>query len=101
VATVKKTKVIRMLFCDFCGKSQAEAALLIRGRDEVHICPACVETCVEILNADYEKNKLKLESPEGGLRGDPVAQTGQEGPTRDPQSSSSDRVPPPPCSETK
>jgi hypothetical protein len=87
VATVKKTKVIRMLFCDFCGKSQAESSLLIRGRDEVHICPGCVETCVEILNADYEKNKLKLESPESGLRGDPVARTGQEDGPRDPDSS--------------
>jgi hypothetical protein len=39
-----------MLKCSFCGKSAAQVARLIAG-PKVHICDACVGTCVKILDA--------------------------------------------------
>ena len=40
----------RALKCSFCGKSAAQVGRLLAG-PKVHICDACVQTCVEILNA--------------------------------------------------
>jgi hypothetical protein len=40
----------RMLKCSFCGKTAAQVRRLIAG-PKVHICDACVGTCVNILES--------------------------------------------------
>lgn len=53
----KKSKVILMLFCDFCGLSQNQCGALVRGRDEVHICSECVSVCVDLL-AEHQARQV-------------------------------------------
>lgn len=60
MANTKKAKVLLLLFCDFCGKAQDRCDVLIRGRDDVHICSACVAVCVDIL---AENKALTIEPP--------------------------------------
>jgi ATP-dependent protease Clp ATPase subunit len=40
----------RTLKCSFCGKTAAQVGRLIAG-PKVHICDACITTCVNILDA--------------------------------------------------
>lgn len=44
-----------ILYCSFCGKSQAEVKKLVAGRG-VYICDECIEVCINIV-AD-EMNEL-------------------------------------------
>ena len=60
MAKVKRLKVLRLLFCDFCGKSQDECPLLIQGRDGVHICRACIAVCVEMVRDNEHPPKVEL-----------------------------------------
>lgn len=60
MARTKKLRVLRVLFCDFCGRSQADldlaaGELLVAGRDGVHICTRCVAICVDLINKDTRK----------------------------------------------
>lgn len=66
----RKIKVLYMLFCDFCGRSVKECELLIRGRDDVHICEACIPVCAEMLLDFRQRNR---ESPEAIHAVDPSA----------------------------
>lgn len=48
--------------CSFCGRAQAEVTKLIAGRsvyypDAVFICDECIDTCVEIITADRERDE--------------------------------------------
>lgn len=60
MATVKKARVLRMLFCDFCGQSQETCKLLIQGRDQVHICDHCVSVCADMLLEEHRKAQPTL-----------------------------------------
>lgn len=61
MAAHKRLRVIRMLFCDFCGRSHTECELLIKGRDEVHICDQCATVVLGMVLE--EKEKRVVESP--------------------------------------
>jgi ATP-dependent protease Clp ATPase subunit len=69
MARIKKARVLRMLFCDFCGAGQDKRQLMIQGRDEVHICNKCVDVCLEML-VEHEKSLqpalLEASQREGG-----------------------------------
>lgn len=54
------TSVKETLFCSFCGKSQVEVFMLVKGPN-VNICDECVELCVELLY-ERDKGKCPLES---------------------------------------
>lgn len=43
--------------CDFCGKSEADAKILISSPENVHICDECTFTSVEILINAAENKK--------------------------------------------
>jgi hypothetical protein len=58
------------------------------------LCPKCGYEGERHVYQSYETPQAR------SVAVDPVDGRGQEGPTRDPQSSSVDHVPPPPCSET-
>ena len=47
------------LYCSFCGKSQHEVRKLIAG-PKVHICDACVDSCIEVLAEDREWCDLEI-----------------------------------------
>jgi len=66
MARTKKSRVLRMMFCDFCGADQGLRAILIRGRDEVHICDQCVAKCAEMVIEEHRKQELALEPTEPG-----------------------------------
>jgi hypothetical protein len=40
-------------FCNFCGKSEHEVVSMI-GHNESHICKACVELAIFILNLNQQ-----------------------------------------------
>lgn len=40
-------------FCDFCGASKKEVAILISSPNRKHICDICIAVCVEVI-ADRE-----------------------------------------------
>lgn len=65
MARVKKARVVRLLFCDFCGASQETCGLLIQGRDEVHICASCVSRCAEMVVEDAKANELSVTNQAG------------------------------------
>ncbi|MBN3785560.1 ClpX C4-type zinc finger protein [Burkholderia sp. Ac-20353] len=44
-----------VLLCDFCGKSQHVAALLVRGIADAAICDECIDTCTEIVTERREE----------------------------------------------
>lgn len=44
-----KVKVVTLLACDFCGKTQDEVKSLIKGPRDIAICDECVKVCVETL----------------------------------------------------
>lgn len=44
------------LSCSYCGKSQSSVKILIAA-DNVNICDACVQTCVEILKEDENEKR--------------------------------------------
>lgn len=48
-----------MLYCSFCGKSQAEVKKLVAGRG-VYICDECIEVCINIV-ADEMAEEAKKE----------------------------------------
>jgi ATP-dependent protease Clp ATPase subunit len=58
--TSKKSRVLRMLFCDYCGKDQSACKVLIEGRDQTHICDVCVGVCVALLHQQNEQDALKV-----------------------------------------
>jgi ATP-dependent protease Clp ATPase subunit len=60
MAVGKKARVLRMLFCDFCGGSQETCLLLIQGRDEVHICDKCVDVCAGMVLDHHKKQQPTL-----------------------------------------
>ncbi len=60
MAGIKKTRVLRMLFCDFCGTSQETCSLLIQGRDEVHICDKCVAVCADMILERHKDDQPTL-----------------------------------------
>ena len=66
MADVKKARVLRMLFCDFCGQSHEGGALLIQGRDQVHICDKCVGMCADMLIEEHKKSQPSLLEPQPG-----------------------------------
>ena len=42
-----ETRFVR--FCDFCGASEKEAAILISSPNGNHICDMCVDVCVDVI----------------------------------------------------
>ena len=60
MANLKKAKILRMLYCDFCGASQESALLMIQGRDEVHICETCVGVCARMVLSENDKQAIKV-----------------------------------------
>lgn len=65
MATAKKARLLRMLFCDFCGRSHEVCELLIQGRDEVHICDVCVNVCAEMVLSQHKKDTPTIVGTEG------------------------------------
>jgi ATP-dependent protease Clp ATPase subunit len=55
----KTSRLIRMLFCDFCGLKRQECRVLIEGRDFVHICDQCVVVCAEMIAREIQKHAPK------------------------------------------
>lgn len=51
-------KIVPVLFCSFCGKTQHEVRKLIAG-PTVFICNECVKVCGEILTAEAAIDDLK------------------------------------------
>ena len=60
MATGKRARVLRMLFCDFCGKSHEAVKVLIEGRDEVHVCDECVPVLAAMLMKHLEQQQPSL-----------------------------------------
>ncbi len=52
--TTSKSAAAKMLYCSFCGKSQAEVRKLIAG-PSVYICDECVELCNDIIREELEE----------------------------------------------
>ncbi len=55
--------------CDFCGKPQAEASVMIAGSG-VYICDACARLCVEIV--DDQETKRQQPPPAAKEEGAPT-----------------------------
>ena len=55
--------------CDFCGKPQAEASVMIAGSG-VYICDACARLCVEIV--DDQETKRQQPPPAAKEEGVPT-----------------------------
>lgn len=55
------------LYCSFCGFSQHEAAVLIKGPD-VNICDRCTGICARIVqeNTSGRRGELLTEDPDHG-----------------------------------
>ena len=48
-----------VLVCSFCGKLQHSVKKLIVGPDETNICNECVDSCVDILEEENIRDKIK------------------------------------------
>lgn len=70
MAKVKKPTVLRMLFCDFCGRAQSDCVVLVEGRDGVHICESCAPKVLEMVTDYIASLKPRIEeaSADGGTR---------------------------------
>ena len=55
--------------CDFCGKPQAEASVMVAGSG-VYICDACARLCVEIV--DDQETKRQQPPPAAKEEGAPT-----------------------------
>ncbi len=55
-----------VLTCSFCGKTQHVVKKLIIGPDNVNICNECVDSCINILEEENIRDKIKpVKSSEG------------------------------------
>ena len=59
--------ILRINLCDFCGKSQRDAKMLVKGLNAM-ICAECVLGCSEIIleNQATFENRLKEIMAKGG-----------------------------------
>lgn len=57
-------QIVSQLHCDFCGKSQHEAEILISGHNNICICDACVVLSLEIVEEHRAKRASEAESQE-------------------------------------
>lgn len=51
---MKVEKAIKFA-CDFCGKDEDEAKVLVRGPRDVCICGECVDTSQAVISGKYDK----------------------------------------------
>ncbi len=49
-------KLERVIFCDFCGKSQHYVKVMIAAPRIAHICDECVELCAQIIKEREDGN---------------------------------------------
>ncbi len=57
----RKSEDSKLLYCSFCGKSQAEVRKLIAG-PSVFICDECVELCNDIIREEVEETATETSS---------------------------------------
>ncbi len=57
----RKSEDSKLLYCSFCGKSQAEVRKLIAG-PSVFICDECVELCNDIIREEVEETTTETSS---------------------------------------
>ena len=51
--------------CSFCNKTQDQVRKLIAGPGGIYICDECVEICSDIIEEEYDDERVSEDVPEG------------------------------------
>jgi hypothetical protein len=73
----KSSEKDRLLYCDFCGRSQHEVRKLIAG-PEVFICDICADLCIGIIVEEIQPEEGEVLKPGGMPHLDAVIRKSQE-----------------------
>ena len=52
-------RIIRPIYCSFCGKRRDEVSHLISGPGPIYICNECVLLCLAIIEPDRQLEEIR------------------------------------------